>query len=277
MINALTFDLEFWWCSKFLKGIDTANEEDCVEESLQPVLDLLEDSSTKATFFVLGELAERFPKLVESIQKAGHEIACHGYSHETIGELGKVGFSEDIRKSSAILESITGKKPIGYRAPNFSLDKESSWALKILEESGFLYDSSIFPVSKRLVGLYGVPDAPIGPYHPSKSDVTKPAKTGIMEFPLTVYKKLGINLPAAGGFYLRTLPLWILRRAIAKANREGRPAVIYLHPWETYPGTPKREKGLVARFKRRYGMGKALGKLESLLKDFTFSPIRDHL
>jgi len=277
VLNALTIDLEFWWCSELLSNIEPDKENDFLEEMTGPFLDLLEKSGTKTTFFVLGQVAEKHPDLVKRIQAAGHEIASHGYSHTMIGKLGRRGFRSDLEKSMAVLKSITGERPVGYRAPSFSLNKGTAWALETLEDMGFKYDSSIFPVSRRIVSLYGVPDAPLTPYRPAKDDITKTAKCGIMEFPLNVYRLLGVNLPVAGGFYLRVLPLGLLKKGIRKANGEGRPAIMYVHPWEAFRDTPKRESSLGARFRRRYGMDSVLGKLEALLKSFEFGRIREML
>jgi polysaccharide deacetylase family protein (PEP-CTERM system associated) len=275
MLNALTFDLEFWWCSEFLHHVEPEKEKDYIEETARPILEILEKYGIEATFFVLGKVAERYPRLVKSIQEAGHEIASHGYSHKLIWQLGRKGFEDDVKKSVDILKSITGKMPGGFRASNFSLNRETSWALDILERLGFEYDSSIFPANRKLIGLYGEPNAPLQPYRPSKSDITKPAKDGIMEFPLTACRILGVNVPVAGGFYLRFWPLWFLKMAIRNVNKQGRPAIIYVHPWEAYPKIPRRELSFSSRFKRRYGMSSALGKLECLLKKFDFCPIRD--
>jgi polysaccharide deacetylase family protein (PEP-CTERM system associated) len=241
---------------------------------VRPVLELLDKYETRATFFVLGIVAEKHPGIVAEIHSRGHEIASHAYSHKTLYELGEVGFEEEIGKSSRLLESITGERPIGFRAPSFSIDNSTKWAFKVLTKYGFKYDSSIFPVKTM---LYGIPNAPSEPYKPSMDDVARHDPEGdIIEFPLAVLK-LGRNIPVAGGFYMRVLPLWFVKFAIRRVNR-ARPAVIYLHPWELYPLTP-RLKGvpLFPRFVTYHGINSGLKKTEGLLDNFEFKPLRDFL
>lgn len=202
MINALSIDLEYWWCSEFLTEYLPEKRDDQFPESVIPLLDLLDKYKTKATFFVLGAVAEHHPDLIEEIYNKGHEIACHAYSHKTLYELGREEFEKEITKS---LELIGKYNPIGFRAPSFSINNETKWAFEILEKYGFKYDSSIFPIKTM---LYGVPNAPVNMYRPSKKDVSKHDPNGtIVEFPLTVIN-MGKNVPIAGGFYLRALPFW---------------------------------------------------------------------
>jgi len=270
MINALSIDLEYWWCSEFLKRYLPEKREDLIIESLNPLLSLLDEYNTKATFFVLGTVAEKYPEIVEEIYEKGHEIASHLYSHKTLYELGREGFEKEIRKSINILSKYS---PIGFRAPSFSIDNSTGWAFEVLEKYGFKYDSSIFPIKTM---LYGVPSAPVYIYKPSKDDVAKHDPNGrIIEFPLTIFE-FGKNVPIAGGFYLRILPLWFLKFGIKKINK-NKPAVIYIHPWETYPGTPRLKVPLFSRFVTYYGINSALKKFEALLKKFEFKPIREVL
>ncbi|MCD6572939.1 MAG: polysaccharide deacetylase family protein [Thermoplasmata archaeon] len=274
MVNALSIDLEYWWCSEFLKKYlpEDKNElDDLIFDSLYPLLELLDKHNTKATFFVLGMVAEKYPQLIEEIYKKGHEIASHAYSHTTLYELGREGFEEEIKKSINILGKY---KPIGFRAPSFSINNSTKWAFEVLEKYGFKYDSSIFPIRTM---LYGVPNAPVHIYRPSKNDVTKHDPDGqIIEFPLTIFRCLGKNIPIAGGFYLRVFPLWFLRWGIKRINR-NRPVVIYIHPWETYPKIPRLKVPLFSRFVTYYGINSALKKFETLLKEFEFKPIREVL
>jgi len=272
--NALSIDLEYWWNSEFLKGHLPEEREDQAIEATGPLVHLLDRYSTKATFFVLGEVAEKHPKLVRMIHDGGHEIASHGYSHRMLEDLGEKQFEEELRGSVTLLQSITGERPIGFRAPNFSMTNSTRWAFEVLARNGFEYDSSVFPIKTM---LYGVPDAPLFPYRPSAGDIARPNGNGtIIEFPMTVLRVVR-NIPVAGGFYLRVLPLWFLKMAIRRVNR-ARPAIIYLHPWETYLGTP-RLGGLSfrARFVTYYGINVALGKLEGLLNEFSFKPVREVL
>jgi polysaccharide deacetylase family protein (PEP-CTERM system associated) len=234
---------------------------------------LLNKYDTKATFFVLGKLAEKYPELIKTISQKGHEIGSHSYSHKTLHELGMKNFEDEIEKTNVILKSITGKSPLGFRAPTFSIDNTSKWALDILAKHDYKYDSSIFPVK---TGLYGVPDAPIFSYNPSKDDITVHDPNGpIIEYPLSVIK-IGKNIPIAGGFYLRLFPVSFLKYAIDRVNTK-RSVVIYMHPWEMYSYTQKVHLPLIYRFVTYYGVNSAFSKLEHLLKNFTFSPIREVL
>jgi len=240
-------------------------------DSLYPLLELLDKHNTKATFFVLGAVAEKYPQLIEEIYKKGHEIASHAYSHTTLYELGREGFEEEIKKSINILGKY---KPIGFRAPSFSINNSTKWAFEILEKYGFKYDSSIFPIKTM---LYGVPDAPLYIYKPSNDDISKHDPNGkIIEVPLTVFRFLGKNVPIAGGFYLRVFPLWFLRFGIRKVNKE-QSAIIYIHPWETHSQTIRLKIPLFPRFITYYGINYALEKFEVLLKEFKFKSIRELL
>lgn len=270
MINALTIDLEPWWSVELLAKYAGQREEDQVEEATRPLLKLLDRYRTKATFFVLGIVAEKYPSLVYEIREKGHEIASHAYSHKTLYELGKSQFEVEMEKSVALLESITGEQPIGFRAPSFSINNSTSWALGVLKDYGFKYDSSIFPVKTT---LYGVPDAPVHPYKPSMTDVAQEDVNGeLIEFPLATCK-VGTNIPMAGGFWLRLLPLWFVTFAIKRINRAC-PTVIYLHPWETYAQTPRMNRApLFSRVVTYHGIGSMLARFEGLLQRFEFQPL----
>ena len=271
MINALVIDLEHWYCLELLRNRIPENPVDQILESVRPILDLLDDHKTKATFAVLGTVAEQHPGLVKEIHDKGHEIASHAWSHKTLHELGKEAFEDEIKKSVNILKSITSEPPMGFRAPSFSIDNTTRWAFELLEKYGFKYDASVFPIKTM---LYGLPDAPLHIYRPSKEDVTKNDPNGkIIEFPMTVLK-LGKNIPIAGGFYLRAMPLWFLRYGIRETNKD-RPAIIYIHPWETYCSTPKLKVPLFSRFVTYQGINCALNKCDSLLNEFNFMPIID--
>ena len=276
MLNALTIDLEYWYNPEFVKDyyhLGNMNEGDQIVEALTPLLNLLDGYDTKATFFVLGVVAEEHPELIKMIYEKGHEIGSHAYSHKTLYELGKVGFEEEIKISVELLMEITNERPIGFRAPSFSIDNSTRWAFEILEEYGFKYDSSIFPIKTKLYGVY---DAPLHVYKPEKEDITKEVlEGGITEFPLTVVK-IGRNIPISGGFYLRAMPFRLLKFLLVKVNKR-RPAVIYIHPWETYAKTPRLKLPMCSRFITYYGIGSALKKLEGLLANFKFAPMREVL
>lgn len=273
MKNALVIDLEHWYSNEFLTEYLPAEKVDQDIEAVMPILDLLDKYNVRATFAVLGTFAERHPELIKLIHDKGHEIQSHAYSHKTLHELGKDAFEDEIKRSIYLLESITGQGPVGFRAPSFSIDNSTKWAFEILEKYGFKYDSSIFPIKTM---LYGEPKAPISIYRPSREDITEHDSKGeIIEFPMTVIK-FGTNIPLAGGFYLRILPLWFLRLGIRHVNKK-RPAIVYIHPWETYPNTPRLRLPFFSKFVAYYGINTSLSKFEGLLKEFNFSPIKEVL
>ena len=279
MQNAFTVDLEDWYHPEFVtKFVPAHQRKDQVEDAVKPLLELLDKYNVSATFFVLGQVAERHPELIKKIYEKGHEIASHSYSHKCLHELGKEKFEYDIRKSTNILESIIKEKIIGFRAPSYSIDRNTAWALDVLENSGYKYDSSIFPIRFRKKSLYGVRNVPLYPYSPSNEDITKESDDReIIEFPLSVVKFAGIKIPVAGGAYLRLFPAWFLRLAITKINKEKRPAIIYVHPWETYEKTPMIKLPFPYSQITYYGINSALKKVESLLKTFRFGTAEDAL
>jgi len=271
MVNALVVDLEHWHSNEFLTKYLPDELVDQVPESVRPILDLLSKYNIKATFAVLGSVAEQHPELVKEIYDNGHEIASHAWSHKTLYALGRDAFEVEVKKSVELLKNITGEQPKGFRAPSFSIDNSTKWAFEVLEKYGFEYDASVFPIRTM---LYGMPDAPIHIYRPSKEDITKNDPNGkIIEFPATVLK-IGKNIPIAGGFYLRALPLWFLRYGIREINKD-RPAIIYIHPWETYSKTPRLKVPLFSGFVAYHGIDSALYKLGKILEEFDFKPIRD--
>ena len=270
MINALTIDLEFWHSPEFVRGFVTGGSDDLIAEMTKPILDVLDENNVRATFFVLGVVAEKYPALVEEVNDRGHEIASHAYSPKTLYELGKHEFAGEIYKSMQLLRHITKETPVGFRAPSFSVDNSTKWVFDVLEKYGFRYDSSIFPIKTK---LYGVPDAPTHIYRPSAEDVTKEDPNGkIIEFPMTVFE-LGTRIPISGGFYLRAMPFRLLKYLLKKVNKT-RPSIIYVHPWEMYSKTPRLKLPLSSRFITYYGIGSSLNKLEGLLKNFDFAPAR---
>lgn len=274
MGNALVVDLEFWYSPEFVRHHLPEHKDDQLPESVIPLLELLDKYETRATFAVLGTVAERHPELVKSIFRQGHEIASHGYSHRTLYEMSENEFDQEIARSVDLLTTITGERPLGFRAPSFSLNNSTKWALGVLLKHGFKYDASVFPIR---TSLYGVPGAPLHPYRPSAEDIAKESHNGgIVEFPMAVFR-LGMNIPVAGGFYLRALPFCFLNSALRKIA-QTRPVVVYVHPWEIYNGTPRlRDMPRFHRFVTYYGISKALGKLERLLAGFRFQPIRQVL
>jgi polysaccharide deacetylase family protein (PEP-CTERM system associated) len=271
--NALTIDLEYWYSPELVRGFVVGNKDDLIIEMTKPVLDVLDEFDVSATFFVLGEVAKKHPELVEEVYERGHEIGSHAYSHKTLYELGRDKFENEINLSVQLLQHITKEKPIGFRAPSFSVNNLTGWVFVILEKHGFKYDSSIFPIRTK---LYGVPNAPLHIYKPSADDVAKEDPNGKMiEFPMTVFE-FGKRIPISGGFYLRAMPFWLLKSLLKKVNRT-RAGMIYVHPWETYSKTPILKLPLSSRFITYYGIGSALNKLKGLLKNFDFASVREVL
>jgi len=272
--NALTIDVEdYFHVTAFEKHINSEDWDNYplrVVDNTLKILDLLDTYSTKATFFVLGWVAERCPSLVREINKRGHEVACHGYGHRLIYRIGLENFRNDIRRAKAILEDICGESVNGYRAPSYSITKDSLWALDILIEEGFTYDSSIFPI---VHDLYGIHDA-----HRFPHEITRPSGT-IKEFPMSTIhialRGMQYRIPVAGGGYLRLFPLCFIKRAIHRINkREGQPVVLYFHPWEIDPEQPRVKAGLKSRFRHYLNLNKTYEKVSDILSSFHFAPMR---
>ncbi len=271
--NALVIDMEHWYSPELLRHRLPGDLVDQYPESINPLLEILRRNETRATFAILGTVAEEHPEIVKIIYEEGHEIASHAWTHIPLNELGREEFEKEIVKSINLLELITGERPIGFRAPSFSIDNSTKWAFDVLEKHGFIYDASIFPIKTM---LYGVPNAPKYIYRPSKDDITRNDPKGkIIEFPMNVLN-LGVNIPFAGGFYFRILPLAFIKYAIRKTN-EDMPVIFYIHPWETWPKTPQLNLPLLSRFITYFGINGSLEKFEDLVKTFKFSPIKDVL
>lgn len=272
MTNALTIDVEdYYHVSAFesiIKYEDWGRFESRVEKNTMKILELLNTFKIKATFFILGWIAERSPQMVKEIQKEGHEIACHGYRHQLVYEIGPERFREDITRSKRILEDIIGKEVIGYRAPSYSITKKSLWGLSILAEEGFKYDSSIFPIRHD---RYGIPD-----FSRFAKKINLNGKGEILEIPLSTIQLFGKNIPIAGGGYLRLLPVRFIEWGIRSLNKkENQPAIIYFHPWEIDPEQPKVNGSRVSVFRHHVNIGKTFSKLKRLLNNFQFGPIRE--
>lgn len=270
MLNALTIDVEdYFQVNAFVRHVRPDQWDSYplrVDRNTLRILDLLDSFTVKATFFILGWVAQRLPELVREIHRRGHEIACHGYGHELIYLIGQERFRADIRRAKILLEDQCGVAVNGYRAPSYSITNRSLWALDILVEEGFTYDSSIFPI---LHDTYGIPDAQRFPH------TIRTAAGPLVEFPLTTLPfQLGwkeMRLPIAGGGYLRLLPVGIIRRGIAAINqRELQPAVLYFHPWEIDPGQPRIQAGVKSRFRHYLNLDKTEGKLRTLLSELQF-------
>jgi polysaccharide deacetylase family protein (PEP-CTERM system associated) len=277
MINALTVDVEdYFQVTAFANSIKVKDWDiypSRVRDNTIKVLDILDTFSVKATFFVLGWIADKFPSLVKEIHERGHEIASHGYDHQLVYDAGPDKFKDDIRRSKRLLEDICGVKVVGYRAPSYSITKKSLWALDILIAEGFLYDSSVFPVAHD---IYGIPDAGRFLY-----DIQRPSGT-IKEFPLsTIEIKCGgfkYRIPVAGGGYLRLFPLWMTKKAINTLNvKEHQPAVLYFHPWEIDLKQPRIRAGIKSRLRHYTNLSKTEDRIKNILSSFKFAPMRNIL
>jgi polysaccharide deacetylase family protein (PEP-CTERM system associated) len=266
MINALTIDVEDYYHVEAFQAVirreDWERYERRVHNSTLKILDLLARHEITATFFILGWVAERTPSIVKEIQAAGHDIGSHGYAHQIIYKQTPEEFATDLRRSLEIIEGITGRKVLGFRAPSFSLTKRSLWAIEIMQSFGLAYDSSVFPI---LHDIYGIPDAPRHPYQIAE---------GFWEFPMTTVQVLGKNIPVGGGGYLRMFPYWLTRWGIRKANSGGQPAIVYLHPWELDPEHPRIKTSPLNQFRHYVNLTKTEARLTALCKDFKFTSLR---
>ncbi len=286
LLNALTVDVEeHFQVHNFEKVIDRRSWDSYpsrVVANTQRILDLLDEHGTRATFFILGWVAERHPHLVREIARAGHEVATHGYAHELIYRQKPKEFAADIARSLDAIHAALGQRfaegstapapapmtaeVVGYRAPAFSITRESLWALDVLKDHGMRYDSSIFPLAAH--DRYGIPDA---------GRFSSRLGNGLWEFPVSTVRIAGKNLPVAGGGYFRLYPTWLNKLAIKRINGEGQPAVVYLHPWELDPEQPRvAGASLLSRFRHYVNLERTEDKLRSLLESgLRFGPIRD--
>jgi len=272
MLNALSFDVEDYFQVAALAGaVDRSSWESTprrVERSTGLLLEILASSNTRATFFFLGWVAEREPQLVRRVAAAGHEIACHGYSHRLVYEQTPEEFREETLRSKVLLEDQAQAPVLGYRAASYSITRRSLWALDTLVEAGFVYDSSIFPVRHD---RYGIPDAPRAP-HLIQRDAGR-----LVEFPPSTAQLPGARLPVAGGGYFRIFPYGITRWAVRRVNAEGLPFIFYLHPWEVDPGQPRVRVGWLSRFRHYTNLDHCEARLRCLLSEFQFAPAREVL
>lgn len=277
-VNILSVDVECWdWiiCRKLTGG--TIPHSRHVPSSVDRLMTLFAAKKARATFFVVGALAEAFPEVVRRIDEAGHEVAAHGYSHRPITGLTRQDFRDEVRRSVETIAGIIGKPVIGFRAPEFSIVAETVWALEILAECGIAYDSSIFPFAGP---RYGMPDFP-----PQAVRIDLGGRS-IIEMPPSVARVWGRNLPVAGGGYFRLLPYGVTRRAVERVREDGRPFVLYLHSYEFEPrrlstyGFPRPLDPWAAskvRMASNLRKGSVHGKLERLLETFRFTAMREAL
>ena len=269
IVNAMTIDVEDYFQ---VSAFDAIVQRDMwadfpsrVVANTERLLSIFEARRVKATFFVLGWVADRFPSLVTSIATAGHELASHGYNHRLVYDQTPEDFRDDVRRAKALIEDQSGQPVSGYRAPSYSITSRSLWALDVLLEEGYRYDASIFPIRHD---RYGIPGAPRHPH-----ELARPAGK-LTEAPPSTVRLGSMNLPVAGGGYFRLLPYGWTRWGIARINRQERqPAVFYLHPWEIDPGQPRLKAGALSRFRHYRNLDKTEGRLQRLLGDFQFTTL----
>ena len=273
-VNAFSVDVEDWYQVADFDAVvgfaDWDRYESRVARNTDRILALCDEVGVRGTFFVLTWNAERHPEIVRRIAAAGHEIASHGYAHRLIYEQTPETFRDDITRAKATLEDITGTAVLGYRAPSASVTPRSLWALDVLLDVGLRYDSSIFPIRDT---LYGLPDADRFPHVIRRRDGRE-----LLEFPLATTRLFGRNVPLAGGGWLRVFPYRYTRWAMRRVNREGHPAVAFVHPWELDPEQPRMRTAGRRGFSTHYvGLRGTYGKLRRLFRDFRFAPLRDVL
>ncbi|ETX09173.1 MAG: hypothetical protein ETSY2_01070 [Candidatus Entotheonella gemina] len=269
VVNALSVDVEeYYHGMEFEAAVPEAQRHllpSRVELSVERVLGLLDHAGVQATFFIVGHVASAHPSMVRRMAGAGHEIACHSDRHELVNRQSPEVFRADIQRAKACLEDICGEAVRGYRAPNYSIGPQQSWAYDCLLEAGFQYDSSIYPI---VHDRYGQPQAPRFPY-----EIRRHGDRRLIEFPIATRRWLGLNLPIGGGGYFRLLPAALIRRGIRHVNvREQHPAMFYFHPWELDPGQPRPPMPWHHRFRHYVNLERMPAKLGYLLECTPFAP-----
>jgi polysaccharide deacetylase family protein (PEP-CTERM system associated) len=272
--HAMTIDVEdYFQVAAFKDVVDTASwasMQSRVEANTLRALELFAEQGITATFFVLGWIAERYPHLVRAIADAGHEVASHGYSHQLIYEQTPALFREETRRSRQILEDIVQRPIDGYRAASYSITPRSRWALDILHEEGFLYDSSLFPVRHD---RYGMPGA-----NPDPHVLTTPSGASLVEFSLSTLNLAGYRLPMAGGGYFRLYPYWFTDLCLRHLQNRCKPFIFYLHPWELDPDQPRFDAaGWLSRFRHYNNLDQCESRFRRLLQTFRFTTVRNVL
>ncbi len=269
VVNTFTIDVEGWYnildLAQGPRREDWGRYEDRESHHTLRLLDLLDRHGVKATCFVLGWTAEHRPKLIKEIAARGHEIACHGYGHDLLYRLTPDRFLQDLQQARAAIGASCGEPIRGYRVPGFSLTEQTPWAWEALADEGFDYDSSVFPGSR---GHGGMPSAPRLPHIVELADGRR-----LREFPISMVRLLGQPTAYAGGGYLRLFPYALIRRWIRRANQAGEPVVVYIHPRDIDPDQPRLPMPLHRRFKSYVNLHTAMGKLDRLLRDFSWEPM----
>ncbi|MCK8516820.1 DUF3473 domain-containing protein [Methylonatrum kenyense] len=272
--NALTVDVEDYFqvgaLSSAVEPGDWDRWPSRVERNTDRLLELFAEHGASATFFVLGWIAERYPGLVLRIRDAGHEIASHGYSHQLVYTQSPATFRQETARSKELLEDILGTPITGYRAASYSITPASRWALDILVELGFSWDSSLFPIRHDVYGMPGSPELPYRLQTPNGGE--------LVEFPLSTLRLFGQRLPIAGGGYFRLFPYWFSQWGLDRINRNGNPFIFYLHPWEIDPDQPRVDNlSLKSRFRHYTNLARCERRLEALISRFRFGRVRDVL
>jgi len=264
--HIFTVDVEDYFQVSAFDAVVARNQWDAfpsrLDQNVDRMLDLLAAYGAKATFFILGWVAARHARVVQRIAAAGHEIASHGWWHFRVTKLTSTQFRDEVRNSKSILEEVSGQRVVGFRAPSFSIRPGMEWAFDVLVEEGYRYDSSLFPIRRPDYGYPGIPETAYIIERPSGD---------LIELPLTTTTCLGARLPAAGGAYLRHLPMGWTARAFSNRTRRGTPAVLYVHPWEIDPNQPRIRAGALAKFRHYVGLAKTLPRLQQLLGTYSFT------
>lgn len=273
VVSAFSVDVEDYFHDEAFRQLMKPSDWESLEQRVEPntrrLISLLDEFDVKATFFVLGWVAERQPELVSDIHRAGHEVGIHGYDHRPITVLTPAEFREDIRRTKNIVEDIIGEPVLGYRAPTFSIVEETLWALEVMADEGIQYDSSVFPI---VHDRYGMPRADRYPH------TERLGERQLAEFPMSTIRLGGRNLPFVGGGYLRLLPMWYVRWGMRRVTTaEGRPSMVYVHPWEIDPGHPVLDVGFAARIRHYRGLSRVEERLRELLTNFRFNTARSVL
>ena len=265
--NALTVDVEdYFQVSAFREQIspnDWATFESRVVANTNRVMDLFDEAGATGTFFVLGWIAERHPQLVRQIADRGHEIACHGFSHQLIYAQSPQLFAEETHRAKALLEDQAQAPVNGYRAASFSITAASRWALDVLADCGFAYDSSMYPVRHD---IYGTAVESSGPHH-----IVAPNGKTLIEFPMSARTIMGMTVPVSGGGYFRLYPYALSAYLLRAVNEDAEPFVFYMHPWEIDPGQPRIRAPLKSRIRHYVNLERCEAKLRALLRDFRFA------
>jgi polysaccharide deacetylase family protein (PEP-CTERM system associated) len=273
VVNAMTVDVEdYFHVSAFQDNVarsDWERMESRVVRNTEQLLEIFDSHRVRATFFVLGWVADRYPALVKRIAAAGHEVASHGHGHRLIYEQTPEQFRDDLRRSRDSIASAAGISVQGYRAPSFSITPRSLWALDIIREEGFVYDASVFPIRHD---RYGLPSSPRHFYTMERSAGT------LWECPGSTVRLAGVNLPVGGGGYFRLLPYWWTKWGISRVNgAEGRAAVFYLHPWEIDPDQPRLPGSALSKYRHYTNLDRTESRLRRLLSEFQFAPLGELL